>query len=163
MRVRARNHHIGSIMENTSSPYVWKLEEDECWNLLGRGEVGRLAVIDDGVPNIFPVNYIADGGRILFRTAPDSKLAALNAVPDVAFEVDEFDDAAAASVVVRGIARALSLQREIDLADALKLKPWIPTLKYRWVRIAPRSITGRRFVRTAEPVRYAASRRDENA
>ncbi|HEX5728781.1 hypothetical protein [Microbacterium sp.] len=37
----------------------------------------------------------------------------------------------------------------------LPLTPWIPTLKYRWVRIRPRSITGRRFARAPEPDRYA--------
>jgi nitroimidazol reductase NimA-like FMN-containing flavoprotein (pyridoxamine 5'-phosphate oxidase superfamily) len=140
---------------------VWTLSEDECWNLLARGEVGRLAVTVQGEPDIFPVNYVTDGPHVLFRTAPGSKLAELAANPRVAFEVDEYDPQVAASVVLKGFATRLELQREIDEADALPLTPWIPTLKYRWVRINPTSITGRRFRRGPEPDRYAASANDQ--
>lgn len=148
-------------MSEASDGPVWILDEEECWNLLGRGELGRLAVTIQGEADIFPVNYVADGGRILFRTAPGSKLAELAANPRVAFEVDEYDERSAASVVVKGLATRLELQREIDAADALPLTPWIPTLKYRWVRITPTSLTGRRFARDPEPDRYAASADDQ--
>lgn len=148
-------------MDDTDNPLVWTLSEDECWNLLARAEFGRIAVVVDGKPDLFPVNHVVDGPRILFRTAPGSKLADIAAAPDVAFEVDEHDDAWAASVVVRGLARTMHLQSEIDAADALALSPWIPTLKYRWVRITPLSISGRRFQRAPEPPRYAASRADQ--
>lgn len=137
---------------------IFELNEEECWNLLARGQLGRLAVAVAGEPDIFPVNYVIDGPRVLFRTAPGSKLAELSANPRVAFEVDEHDATSAASVVVKGTASRLELQREIDVADALPLAPWIPTLKYRWVRITPLSVTGRRFDRRPEPDRYAASK-----
>lgn len=147
-------------MDTTNDGAVTTLTEEECWALLSRGELGRLALAVDGEPDIFPVDYVVDGPRLLFRTAPGSKLAELAANPHVAFEVDEFDDTFAASVVVKGVAKRLELQREIDDADALTLAPWIPTLKYRWVRIAPLSISGRSFERTPEPDRYAASTTD---
>lgn len=139
---------------------VWTLDEDECWNLLSRCVVGRLAVVVEGKPHIYPVNFTVDGARVLFRTAPGSKLADLRTHPDVAFEVEEYDDTSAASVVVHGTAKRLELQRDIDDADALELTSWIPTLKYRWVQISPTSITGRRFQRGPEPARYVASRDD---
>lgn len=148
-------------MSETSEGPVWALSEDECWNLLARGEVGRIAVAVQGEPDIFPVNYVTDGPHVLFRTAPGSKLAELAANPRVAFEVDEHDERSAASVVLKGIATRLELQREIDEADALPLAPWIPTLKYRWVRVSATSITGRRFRRDPEPDRYAASANDQ--
>lgn len=151
---------IGADVEQINDSLVWSLNEDECWNLLARGEVGRLALSIDGEPDIFPVNYVVDGPRVLFRTAPGSKLAQLSANPRVAFEVDEYDQAEAASVVLKGVAERLELARDIEAADALPLAPWIPTLKYRWVRISPSSITGRRFERRPEPERYAASRDD---
>ena len=132
-------------MGDTNNAVV-TLNEEQCWNLLARGQVGRLALSVDGEPDIFPVNYVADGPRLLFRTAPGSKLAGLGENPRVAFEVDEYDDTYAASVIVKGVAERLQLQREIDEADALPLSPWIPTLKYRWVRIAPTQITGRAMV-----------------
>ena len=62
------------------------------------------------------------------------------------------------SVVVKGRASRLERQSEIDAADALPLRPWIPTLKYRWVKISPAAISGRWFERTPEPDRYVASR-----
>ena len=147
-------------MDKTNDPVVWSLSEEECWDLLERRELGRLALAVGEEPDIFPVNYVVDGPRVLFRTAPGSKLAELSANPRVAFEVDEYDETYAASVVLKGIAERLELQREIDAADALPLTPWIPTLKYRWVRITPLSITGRRFERGPEPDRYVASAGD---
>ncbi len=144
-------------MEKSTGADVYALSEDECWSLLDRRQLGRLAVAVGGQPDIFPVNYVVDGPRVLFRTAPGSKLAELSANPLVAFEVDEYDDTYAASVVLKGFAQRLELQREIDVADQLPLAPWIPTLKYRWVKIAPTSITGRRFDRSPEPDRYVAS------
>ncbi|MCH6229451.1 pyridoxamine 5'-phosphate oxidase family protein [Microbacterium sp. CFH 31415] len=145
-------------MERIDEAGVWKLTEEECWNLLARRELGRLALTGPTGPEIFPVNYVVDGPRLLFRTAPGSKLADLSAEPDVAFEVDEYDESSAASVVVKGRASRLERQSEIDAADALPLRPWIPTLKYRWVKISPAAISGRWFERTPEPDRYVASR-----
>lgn len=147
-------------MDRTNDAAVSALSEEECWDLLERHELGRLALAVDGEPDIFPVNYVVDGPRVLFRTAPGSKLAELAVNPRVAFEVDEYDETFAASVVLKGVAKRLELQREVDAADALPLAPWIPTLKYRWVRIAPVSITGRRFERGPEPDRYVASASD---
>nr|WP_308193863.1 pyridoxamine 5'-phosphate oxidase family protein [Microbacterium sp. SS28] len=147
-------------MKTAGDETVVSLTEDECWDLLARHELGRLALAVAGEPEIFPVNYVVDGPRILFRTAPGSKLAELTVNPHVAFEVDEYDEDAAASVVVKGTAHRLELQREIDEADALPLMPWIPTLKYRWVRIAPTAVTGIRFARVPEPDRYVASTTD---
>lgn len=146
-------------MDPTPNPLVWALDEDECWNLLMRGAVGRLAVAVDGKPDIFPVNYVVDGPHVLFRTAPGSKLANLGVNPDVAFEVEEYDGTITASVVLRGSARRLELQQEIDAADALPLRSWLPTLKYRWVKISSVSLTGRRFERGPEPERYVTSSR----
>ena len=71
---------------------VVTLSEEQCWNLLSRYQLGRLALDVGGGPDIFPVNYVTDGPRVLFRTAPGSKLAGLTQNPRVAFEVDEFDD-----------------------------------------------------------------------
>jgi len=148
-------------MDTANDAVVSALDEEECWALLSRNELGRLALTVQGEPDIFPVNYVVDGGRVFLRTAPGSKLAEISVNPHVAFEVDEHDDRYAASVVVKGVAKQLELQSEIDAADALPLTPWIPTLKYRWVQIAPTSITGRSFERGPEPDRYAASSNDE--
>lgn len=146
---------------DTADEVVAKLDDEKCWDLLERNELGRVAVNVAGDQDIFPINYVVDRGRVYFRTAPGSKLAGLTANPRVAFEVDEFDDTVAASVVVKGTASRVELQSAIDVLDALPLRPWIPTLKYRWVKITPDTLTGRRFHRAPEPDRYVASADDQ--
>jgi nitroimidazol reductase NimA-like FMN-containing flavoprotein (pyridoxamine 5'-phosphate oxidase superfamily) len=139
----------------TREAAVENLGVEECWDLLSRGRLGRLALAVGGEVDIFPVNFVVSDRSLMFRTAPGSKLFELSVNPRVAFEVDEYNDDMAASVVVKGMAERVEAQEEIDRADALPLRPWIPTLKYRWVRIAPVSVSGRRFVRSGEPDRYA--------
>lgn len=134
---------------------VEEMSVDDCWKLLSRARLGRLAVAVGGEIDIFPVNFVVSDGSLMFRTAPGSKLLELSVNPRVAFEADEYDDTFAASVVVKGDAERVETQSDIDAADALPLTPWIPTLKYRWVRISPRSVTGRRFPRAPEPDRYS--------
>ena len=107
-----------------------------------------------GEIDVFPVNYIVDERTLLFRTAPGTKLAELTAHDAVAFEVDGYGEHDAWSVVVKGTAARLDHQAEIDRADSLPLVPWIPTLKYTYVRITPTSLSGRRFRRGPEPERY---------
>lgn len=132
---------------------VRELDEQECWDRVAAAPFGRLAmsVFDD--VDIVPVNAVLSHGDLYFRTAPGSKLAELTANPRVAFEVDGYDDDSAYSVVVKGTAERLERQADIDAADQLPLIPWIPTLKYRWVRIRPESVTGRAFRRGPEPDR----------
>lgn len=135
------------------SPVI-ALDEDDAWALLRSAPVGRLAVSAGGELDIFPVNYIVDEGSLLFRTAPGTKLVELTARHSVAFEVDEYDEHDAWSVVVKGTAARLDRQREVDRADTLPLVSWIPTLKYTYVRVTPISVSGRRFHRGPEPSRY---------
>jgi uncharacterized protein len=138
----------------TTEDPVAVLDESACWRALAATTVGRIAIAIGDDVEIFPVNYTTADGRILFRTAPGSKLLALAAHPSVAFEIDGFDTGAVFSVVVKGRAERVENQGDIDAADLLPLAPWIPTLKYRWVRIVPTDITGRVFRRGPEPERY---------
>lgn len=133
---------------------VEELSEDEAWALLEGATFGRLAVSVADQPEIFPVNFFADERSILFRTAEGTKLLELTINSAVAFESDSHTEEAAWSVVVKGNAAALERQEEIFAADKLPLTPWIPTLKYVYVRITPIEITGRRFARSPEPERY---------
>ena len=130
------------------------LDRDECFELLGRNELGRLATAVGGTIDIFPVNYHFDDDGILLRTAPGTKLLELTVRDTVAFEVDGYTDEEAWSVVVHGRAHELEKQSEIDAAERAPLRPWVPTLKYRFVRIGVDTVTGRRFPRLPEPERY---------
>jgi len=138
---------------HTAQP-VTRLDEAECWRRLGEGQIGRLAVAAAGEIDIFPVNFVVSDGALYFRTAPGEKLVELTVNPDVAFEIDGYTDESAFSVVVKGAAERLERQADIDAADLLPLSPWVPTLKYRWVRIRPTSLSGVLFSRGVEPERY---------
>ena len=139
-------------MENSSA--ISYLSDQECLDRLAEQELGRLVTYAAGVLDIFPVNYVVDGRSVVFRTAEGSKLTELTINDEVIFEVDDYTDTDAWSVVVRGTAQRLETSDEVRAADELPLKPWIPTLKYNYVRIEAESLSGREFRRGSEPDRY---------
>ncbi len=123
------------------------LPEDEAWELVGRRELGRLVVCIAGVPEVFPVNYRLDtDGAVVVRTAPGLKLAGAVLGGEVAFEVDEIDEAARTgwSVVIHGPATEVVGTEARLRADDLGVDPWIASPRHRYLRVAPGRITGRR-------------------
>jgi uncharacterized protein len=123
-----------------------ELDADECWKLLATQQVGRLAVTVGQYPLVFPVNYGLDGEVIVFRTAPGTKLYALER-SNVTFEVDVVAPAGW-SVMVRGVAHELLAERNVELAERSKAAgaaPWVPGERDRIVRIVPDHVTGRRI------------------
>lgn len=140
-------------MADTPDPVV-ALSDEQCWERVRTQELGRLVTRVGEVLDIFPVNYVVDGESVLFRTAQGSKLFELTVNDEVLFEVDDHTDTDAWSVIIRGRAHALDTSDEVERADSLGLRPWIPTLKYTYVRIAPESLSGRAFERSPEPERY---------
>lgn len=133
---------------------VTHLTDEQCWERLEQQQLGRLVTHVGEVFDIFPVNYVVDGQSIVFRTAEGSKLTELSINDAVLFEADRYTEQDAWSVVVRGHARRLDTSSEVAAADTLPLKPWIPTLKYNYVRIEADSLSGREFRRGEEPDRY---------
>jgi nitroimidazol reductase NimA-like FMN-containing flavoprotein (pyridoxamine 5'-phosphate oxidase superfamily) len=133
---------------------VSNLTDEECFERLSAHELGRLVTQAAGVLDIFPVNYALDGRSIVFRTAEGSKLTELVINDEVLFEVDDHTADEAWSVVIRGHAQRLETSDEVQAADELPLTPWIPTLKYNYVRVTPDSLSGRWFRRGPEPDRY---------
>lgn len=127
---------------------------EECWDLLRSSSLGRLAVCFRGEPDIFPINFIAVDDGLLLRTSQGSKLVQLTINDHIALETDSVGGGEAWSVVVKGTARVLELQSEIQAADELPLRPLVPTLKYVWVKIIPTHVSGRRFKLDPEPERY---------
>ncbi|XAS69197.1 pyridoxamine 5'-phosphate oxidase family protein [Micrococcaceae bacterium Sec5.7] len=134
-------------MNSEASPEVESLESHECWSLLRTVSVGRLAVWVDDHPDIFPLNYTVDHGTLVFRTGGGTKLDGALADAPVALEADGLDTGSgmAWSVVVKGMAAAVSGTEEVLDTAALYLFPWQAGTKDHFVRIAPGSITGRRF------------------
>ena len=68
-----------------------ELSEPDCLNLLSGNQVGRIAVVVDNRPILFPVNYAIAGGAVVFRTNAGTKLAGA-ALGQVAFEIDGADE-----------------------------------------------------------------------
>lgn len=140
-------------MSDVNGP-VQKLNEQESRERLARTALGRVVVRRSDDLDIFPVNYVTNGDNLYFRTAEGNKLFTITLNHDVLFEVDEVKDGVAWSVVVRGAAELVQDLEEIQEVDELDLKPWVPTLKYNYVRITPNQITGREFQLGEEPARY---------
>ncbi|MEP7331564.1 MAG: pyridoxamine 5'-phosphate oxidase family protein [Terracoccus sp.] len=130
----------------TLPPSTDELPESECWNLLRQGVIGRLAVVTDDGPDIFPINYVVDHGSVVFRTAAGRKLSSSSGQP-VAFEVDGYDAeyATAWSVVVHGLTHEIRDTDEVIEALALPLLPWQAGPKPRLMRITAAQVTGRRL------------------
>jgi nitroimidazol reductase NimA-like FMN-containing flavoprotein (pyridoxamine 5'-phosphate oxidase superfamily) len=131
-------------MSGTSVEY---LSEEECWGLLAGEPVGRLGVIFESGPEIYPLNHVIDGHSIVFRTDPGSKLAGLTKTPAVCYQVDGLDPAGHTgwSVLVKG--RAEEFRPPDDQAEELQPDFWTVGPKAHWVRILPNEITGRRIWR----------------
>jgi hypothetical protein len=126
------------------------ISASECLRLLAAERVGRLGVVLEGQPEIFPVNYTLDGDGILFRTADGSKLEGALHGP-VVFEVDHLqpESRSAWSVVVHG--RAERYTRFDTPARRQDDSSWLPTDKPHLVRLTPSRITGRRLRPRPDP------------
>lgn len=124
------------------------LSEDECWELLTSAPVGRVGVLVDSAPEIYPVNYAVDGLSIVFRTDPGTKLRGLDRSPSVCFEVDGIDVEAhdGWSVLVKGRAKELTSASDLLTAEEMQLRFWGAGDKSHWIRVVPTDITGRRIV-----------------
>jgi nitroimidazol reductase NimA-like FMN-containing flavoprotein (pyridoxamine 5'-phosphate oxidase superfamily) len=124
----------------------------ECLSLLEPGGVGRVGFTSVEGVVILPVNYAVAGNTIVFRTAPDTLLAAYGNAP-VSFEADRLDEACREgwSVLVQGHARKITSEHEVQrLEHATHLEPWAAGARDVYVRIMPAQISGRR-VQQAEP------------
>lgn len=120
------------------------LTHEQCWEVLRAEEFGRLAFALLDEIHITPINYAVDGSVLLFRSAEGSKLLGIVMGSPVAFEVDQYDEEWARSVVIRGRARVLD-EHEEHRAENVPLRPWVPTLKYNVVEITPEVVSGREF------------------
>ena len=75
---------VGSAVETLSS--------EQAWELLSTRQLGRIATSVGDQPEIFPINFYAADGKIVFRSAAGAKLAEIAVNNRLAFEADETDD-----------------------------------------------------------------------
>jgi len=117
----------------------------ECWDLLKSVALGRLVTCVDGRPEIFPVNFVAQHRTVLFRTAEGTKLSSTAINNHVVFEADDHNVAEGWSVIVKGVARSLRTDEELEEAERAQVLPWTAAEKSHYVRVLPELVTGRRF------------------
>ena len=127
---------------------IQELTRAECFELLAGGHLGRLAVVDDRGPVVFPVNYVLDRHTVVFRTEEGTKLHAASRGSRVCFEVDGTDESTHTgwSVVIRGEVTEVTDKAELARLRDLPLQVWAPGARNRYVRILPAVLTGRRIV-----------------
>lgn len=137
---------------NPPSVGLADVKRGEALSLLATEHVGRLAVVVDGKPEIYPVNYaVAEDGTVIVRTEDGTKLTASEQAW-VAFEVDHVDHARKLgwSVVVQG--RAFDVTAPLDhRSDALRrlaVESWAPGPPHHVLAISPERVSGRRLVVT---------------
>jgi uncharacterized protein len=139
---------VSVVGESPASGVGWQeLSKSECFRLLAREHVGRVAFMDDLGPIAMPVNFVLDRHMVVFRTDGGTKLDTAVRGSRVAFEIDGTDDAARTgwSVVVRGEAVEVTNPAELARLRQLPLHPWAPGAKAHYVRILPAMLTGRRI------------------
>jgi nitroimidazol reductase NimA-like FMN-containing flavoprotein (pyridoxamine 5'-phosphate oxidase superfamily) len=127
---------------------VEKLSADQCLELLSSHDLGRIALVIDDQPEIFPVNYAIDRSIVVFRVAPGTK-PSLTTNRRIAFQVDELDSRVgiAWSVMVKG--RVVNVTTSKDPFTAFLRTAGVrsapPGDHPLWMAIYPSEITGRRF------------------
>ena len=132
-----------------SDAWLLYLSRDECEVLLAESWFGRLGVIVDARPEIFPVNHVWDErtGSVAFPTTEGTKLSASLAWPWVSYEIDGIDADAMTgwSVLVVGHAERITDHDDRARLSAARRGLWRAGSDDRWVRIVPAEITGRQL------------------
>ena len=136
-------------MTDGYGPRLSVLSEEECYRLLRSQTVGRLGVIADGYPLIFPVNYVMNRSSVLIRSRPGTKLTAADR-QNVTFQVDKINSVEESgwSVLLRGQGEVVSAGPRDAIrmsAERSGLKPWVPGDDFQLVRVIPNGISGRRI------------------
>ncbi len=124
--------------------------EEECFDLLRTQDLGRLAIVRDGRPEIFPVNYAISDHIIAIGTQPGVKLTYAS-LTHVAFEVEDIDrDTREGWVVeVRGFAEDITdaanpwAERARDSVG----HPWVMGSHDHYISITHSQVSGRRLRR----------------
>jgi uncharacterized protein len=149
----ARSSFPGPVQPATAAGRVGRRFEELTYNAcmarLARKRVGRLAVVVDHYPQVFPVNYRLDDFVVVFRTNLGTKLLAANHA-NVAFYVDHVDEVTQSgwSVMIQGMAEDVTdRHRDVitERSRSLPIDSWVPGDQSRIVRIIPARVSGRQI------------------
>ncbi|WP_435770853.1 pyridoxamine 5'-phosphate oxidase family protein [Nocardioides sp. SYSU DS0651] len=117
-----------------------ELGEEECWALVRTRAVGRVAWQGGQGITVLPLNFAVEGTDVLLRTTPYSLLARDGMDGEVAFQVDDVDaeQHTGWSVLMHGVCRR-------EQRPGAEPTPWVTGPRVLGLRIAVRSISGRRL------------------
>ncbi len=127
-----------------------EIAEEECFDLLRSQDLGRLAIVRDGRPEIFPVNYAISDRIIAIRTQPGVKLTYAS-LAHVAFEVEDInpDTREGWVVEVRGYAEDITEAANpwAEKARNSVGRPWVVGPHDHYISITHVQVSGRRLRR----------------
>jgi nitroimidazol reductase NimA-like FMN-containing flavoprotein (pyridoxamine 5'-phosphate oxidase superfamily) len=127
---------------------IQELGRDECLVLLATERLGRLGVVVDGVPLVLPMQFVLDGETVVLLTNKGTKTFHVP-LTSVSFEVDSVDweKGVGWSVLVQGFGEDIStsIDEQSEHLRSLVTHSWAPPPADRWLKIIPRTITGRRI------------------
>jgi hypothetical protein len=105
---------------------IEELSESQCAAFLQASRVGRIAVSVRALPVIFPVGYVALDGAIWVGASRTSPVFRSSVGSVVAFEADGYDEPGSYgwSVLVRGVAEAVSDERKIEEVNSRLITAW---------------------------------------
>jgi nitroimidazol reductase NimA-like FMN-containing flavoprotein (pyridoxamine 5'-phosphate oxidase superfamily) len=141
---------------------IEEMNASEAREVLAQLNFAHLAVAEDNVPYVVPVNYAFDGHDLFVYTTEGKKADIIKVNPEICLQAEEVkDNENWRSVMVSGTAERIidegSRQKALDLI--LKINPRLtPAISIRWMddwvrenieviyKITPRSIAGRQTV-----------------
>ena len=123
------------------------LGRHQCLRLLAERTVGRVVLVEDGVPTAHPVNYLLDGEEIVFATASRPKVLAAAGRHVLGFEVDSIDSHTHSGWSVVGAGEAYEITAPMRLAALARTigESWVPGSSGHTIAIPLRILHGRRL------------------
>ena len=121
------------------------LDQAECFSLLSKVTLGRVAVTIGALPAIFPVNFCMVAGQVVFCSGEGTKLTAALSGTIVAFETDWATRGEVWSVQLVGASRGVEPATDLAAAELAALRSLAPVPRRYLVKITPERISGRRL------------------
>jgi nitroimidazol reductase NimA-like FMN-containing flavoprotein (pyridoxamine 5'-phosphate oxidase superfamily) len=132
--------------------HLVEMDQSECFRLLEQHVLGRVAVVVNGYPVVFPVNYALVGGAILLCLRRGGDLDRATSDSAASLEIDGEDSVYHEGWSVLAVGRTTHLPPSAELGHEMQqLAPssWAGGERSLFVRLAIDGITGRRIRRRA--------------
>lgn len=127
---------------------VLQMSEEDCWAQLRNHDLGHVAVVVDGRPCSFPVNYAVGERSIVFRSDPGAKLEH-GPGSDSSFEIDGYDPSSLHGWSVMAFGRLEDITEPRDERSrtlrGLAVHPLAPGAKLHWIALHVDRLTGLHF------------------